>query len=141
LHEPIGQHEMPTAQHGGDANHVRPALLAPHVVALDRRQQLARARQQRPSRDAAQLAFEFRPDRRGVAVDVDAVRWRRFRAGVQMHANRLQQRRGIFAVARQRPVRFVQPAMAVAIEKPLELAEERRAGQRRPHLGQASVGM
>src|SRR4029453_19655469 len=67
FHEPIGQHEMPTAQHGSDANHVRPALLAPHVVALDGRQQLARARQERPASDAGQLLFEFCLDRRGAA--------------------------------------------------------------------------
>jgi hypothetical protein len=57
----------------------------------------------------------------------------------EMHSDRLNQRRRIFAVARQCPIGLVQPAVSVFVEEPLELAKKSRAGKRRAHRREAAV--
>ncbi len=60
-------------------------------------------------------------------------------AVAKMRADRLKKRCGIFGVPGQRPVRFVQPSMAVAIEKAVERGQERRAVEGDTDVGRLSV--
>ncbi len=140
LDEAPCQHQMPGAHDRQHADHVGPALLAPYVVLLDCREQLARSWQQRPAADPGHAPLELGAD--GIGFRSHAYQGRRsavVAAVAKMRADRLKKRCGIFGVPGQRPVRFVQPSMAVAIEKAVERGQERRAVEGDTDVGRLSV--
>ena len=130
---------MPRANARHDARQVGAHLFAPDVLFLQPAHGRAHGRQQRPSLPGRQPRLEGAPCRRGVGFLALAAAFAILRLALDVRPDREQRRRRVLVQPRQRPVRLVVAAVAVALEEPLEPVEEHRAGQRAAEIGERAV--
>src|SRR4029450_11781625 len=115
------------AQNPGE---IRSHLLPPAVLFLEAPNQRARLRKNRPPLPPGEMRLKGAPCRirvRGLPIRNG---FRVLNPRVQLLANREEHCGGVLVHPRQRPVGFVTAAMTVLVEKPIELLEEARAGER-----------
>ena len=106
-------------------------MLPPHIVLFEPPYSPANGVKQRMTLPPRETRFEIAPRVGRFACASRFACAQIFRRALQMHADGIQERRGVFAISRQRPVRFVTSPMAVRIEKTIEGVEECCAGEAR----------